>query len=289
LPMKESFYEHFGFVPFCQWREVTAQLGQLSKIFNHKPEGTVERLELKSNYDIYDKLLKKTQLGIHGMMILPKHVRLAGREIHGYCLAVARDKNCQVIGAMVYQLKGKRRPTLFWVKEFHYVNEQGKYLLLYWMAVHKDRQLTIRLPVAPFEVAENWLTDFQIRLSSDPEYEHSPMGRVVSVEKLSGIKLGIPCSEEFGITVSIQDTLCHWNHKTFHFSADQGNLRVVPSETAPEVTITINALSALVYGTCDPTSFVYLGWAPKLDEAVSNKLRRLFPRPAHLPYLYSKF
>ena len=71
----------------------------------------------------------------------------------------------------------------------------------------------------------------------------------------------------------------------WRFAAEGGQLVVTPGGT-PEGALTIQGLSALVYGTHDPGMFGIRGWG-EITPALADRLRALFP--AVLPYLHEEF
>ena len=112
------------------------------------------------------------------------------------------------------------------------------------------------------------------------------MVRVVAVAQLSarGIQTG-----PGRFAARITDPLCPWNGGTWHFETVDGELRVGPvasAESAPDCTLSIQALATLVYGTHDPGDFAFRGWGDPLPQ-VQETMRAMFPRK--LPYLHEVF
>jgi len=61
---------------------------------------------------------------------------------------------------------------------------------------------------------------------------------------------------------------------------------VTPTSATPDCALTIQGLSALVYGTHDPGMFPFLGWGDAGPEAQAA-MRAVFP--ALLPYMHEEF
>jgi predicted acetyltransferase len=138
-----------------------------------------------------------------------------------------------------------------------------------------DEMLEIWLP--PYEQPETWLSDMQVKV----EYQvHAPMGRVLDVAKINGLQVGP------GVFVArISDPLCPWNDGIWQFESVDGTLQVKP-HTVPDCDLSIQALTALVFGTHDPRDFAIRGWG-KPSPAVQTSMQAMFPPKT--PYLHEYF
>jgi hypothetical protein len=106
------------------------------------------------------------------------------------------------------------------------------------------------------------------------------MGRVLEASEIEGMQVG-PGS----LRAAISDPDCPWNEGTWQFESRDGRLAVSPSQSA-DCQLTIQGLSALVYGVSDPEDFAYRGWGNP-SPALINMLRTMFP--ARLPYLHESY
>jgi hypothetical protein len=179
---------------------------------------------------------------------------------------------------MAYDLKGEN-VTEFHLKatRFYYHTSLGRYLLLEWIARHIDQAATAELWLPPSELPETWLADLQVRLEA---FKLAPMGRVLDVIRLEGMPAG-----PGGFTARLSDPLCPWNEGAWRFEGCDGVLQVSPSELA-ECQLSIQGLSALVYGTHDPADFPLRGWGDPTSR-VQEAMRAMFP--PKIPYIHEFF
>ena len=114
--------------------------------------------------------------------------------------------------------------------------------------------------------------------------------RVVDVGAIGDMRADSGASAGGGQFVAhISDPLCPWNEGAWRFAAEGGRLRVSRVEDrggGAVVELTIQGLTALVFGSHDPADFVYCGWGAPAPAALTA-MRTLFP--AALPYLFETF
>lgn len=106
------------------------------------------------------------------------------------------------------------------------------------------------------------------------------MGRVLDIEKMNGINVG-----EGAFSVEILDPTCPWNEGSWKFEGQSGKLKVTKTKQA-EHQLTIQGLSALVYGSLAPGSFRFRGWGA-FPESMEKSMQSLFP--PETPYLHEFF
>jgi hypothetical protein len=148
---------------------------------------------------------------------------------------------------MLYQIKGDHETqSLFGAVQFYYETNLGRYLLLQWIARHTDQASQAEIWLAPFEQPETWLSDVQVKTESQTR---APMGRVLDVSRLGGMQVGSGC-----FSARIADPLCSWNEGLWRFESSDGALQVTRADEA-DCILSIQALTALVYGTHDPDDF----------------------------------
>jgi predicted acetyltransferase len=128
-----------------------------------------------------------------------------------------------------------------------------------------------------FELPETWLADMNVTLGTA---YFTPMGRVVDVAQIGGMHTG-----PGRLTVRISDPLCPWNEGDWQLETVEGRLQVSPAHGA-DCTLSIQGLSALVYGAHDPADLPLRGWGDPSPETV-GAMREMFPH--RLPYLHELF
>lgn len=280
FPFRESFYGRMGYVGFPQMRLMEFSPLHLSPLLKADISGDVEVCHIKEGFDTYWEFMKDIQPDIHGLALHPESAVVRLRDRGNYWLAIARHEG-KVLGLMLYGIAGYGKELN--VSEFFYTNSQGKYLLMQWLARHGDHVKTIWLKSQATDLLEIWSYDLQLavhtRHSVSP-FHPTPMGRVVIVEDLGGIRIG---DSKFSATIT--DSYCEWNNGSFVFEVVEGKLQVSRTNKA-DSELSIEGLSALVFCGSDPADFVYRGWGNPSDE-VQAAMREMFA-PA-FPFIHTDF
>ena len=278
-PFRESFYERMGWVTFTQLRQAAFPPTTLAPLLKHDIDGEVEIMLIGDGLDIYREVTGRLQRATHGMACMRSATMPASRRETSW-LAVARVRD-EPVGVLVYDLKGEHVADFTMrVSRLCCVSSQARYLLLQWIARHIDQATRVELLLAPYERPETWLAD----LKPHVETTHvAPMARVVDVVGLQGLRVG-PGS----VTLRVSDPLCPWNEGIWRFESVFGALRVGAADAGATIDgdLTIQGLTALVYGTHDPEDFPFRGWASGPRSSL-QAMGAMFPRM--LPHMHEMF
>lgn len=278
-PFRESFYGRLGYVNFPQERLVRMSTSALEPLLRQAMPGEVALVKVRDGWDRYRAFLSDVQRRTHGMSLRPTANAswTPNRNRHWLAFATAGG---EIVGAMLYAPGENHRELQ--VSDFFYRDSAGKYLLLQWLARHIDQAREMWLNVGPDQMVETWLDDFDVGVHTrrSREDQRDPMGRVVIVEGLAGLRAG-----PGRFTARIVDEHCPWNAGSYTFEAVNGELSVRRSDEAG-CELTIQGLSALVFVGGDPGDFPYRGWGDP-DAETRAAMRSMFP-PV-LPYLHEKF
>jgi predicted acetyltransferase len=275
-PFRESFYQRLGYITFPQGQKVSLDPATLAPLLKTDLGGEVERMLISEGYDLYRDYLKGHRQRVHGMAYF-KHPKRAAADDDKSWLAVARVDD-QPVGVMLYSLKGEE-VTLFTFQatRFYYHTSQGKYLLLNWIARHVDQAKTAEIWLPSFERPETWLADLDVEVEKN---SMTPMGRVLDIAEIGGMETGNGV-----FSARISDPTCPWNEGVWQFDGRGGSLDVSPAQQA-DCDLTIQALSALVYGAHEPADFPLRGWGNP-SPALQTRMREIFP--PKLPYIHEFF
>lgn len=279
-PFKESFYGRLGYVGFPQVRMIFLDPRRLTGLLKQDIPGTVEVMHITDGFDDYRAYEETMLRSIHGMGLRDDESWNKNRG--QYWLALARDENDVIIGMMVYKIEGYAKEL--YARRFYYSNSTGKYLLLQWLARHADQTYSAKIVTPPDVYVETWLTDLDAEVKTQSltqGYHSTPMGRIIDVASIGGMTTG-----EGRFSATISDPHCNWNNGTFHFETHNGKLTVSRTGNA-QCELTIQGLSALVYGCNDPCDFVYRGWSGTIPENVVHQMRSMFPN--RLVFLHEEF
>ncbi|HEV2128706.1 MAG TPA: GNAT family N-acetyltransferase [Thermomicrobiales bacterium] len=278
-PFRDSFYERLGYASFPKPRFLTLRPEALVPLVRHDKPGTCEQLAMKDGFDEWRAFLERFQRHTHGFALAHVTKARQARVLNESWVALARYEG-EVVGAMTFKITGYGEKLI--ADTFYTVNSIGRYLLLDWIGRHTDQVREAVIELRPDEYPEVWFHDLGEATRTDAERAWpGPMGRVVDVEKLSGIGAG-----QGEITLEIRDLICPWNNGIFTLRAESGVLAVEATDAKPAGHLTIQGLSALVFTGHDPAGFCFRGWGDP-DTETQATLRALFP-PA-IPDIHEKF
>ncbi len=267
-PFRESFYQRLGYVTVPQSKRVRLNPLTLQSLLDIDLGGQVELLSIEDGYPFYREFMEAYRDQTHGLALFV-HDDMAERLRGNRWLALARADG-QVDGVMLYELRGEQIGRYHLKADrFYYSNPRGRYLLLEWIARHIDQAAEAEIILPSFEVPESWLAD--LRLEIQTAHHITPMVRVLDVAQLEGLAVG-----PGNVTVSLRDPICSWNEGKWSLGSDDGRLLIEPGD-GPQADLTIQALTALVYGTHDPEEFVLRRWG-ELDAETVRTLRGMFNR-----------
>jgi len=276
-PFRASFYERLGYVRFPLAYNAVFKPGPLMGLLKQDLGGTLERMLVGEGYDAYRDYTKRMQTRTHGMAVFLAGEKEQVQKDNRSWLVLAKVDG-EVVGVMLYALEGDEIAN-FTLRgfRFYYRTSQGRYLLLQWIARHVDQASKVKLWLPPFERPATWMADLQISLEAPAR---GAMGRVADVSGVEGMESG-----PGAFAARITDPLCPWNEGLWQFETTDGRLRISPAERA-ECHLTINAVSALIYGTNDPADFGVRGWGDPTPQ-LQAMMRTMFP--PRLPYLHEAF
>ena len=280
-PFREGFYERLGYVNFPRAKKVRFSPLPLGPLLKKELPGRVELFSVADGLDTYLDYLEQHQLTIPGMALFERHSYGGWREADNVWVAVARSADNTVVGVMLYRLDISEidEKGLMQVRRFYYKNSLGKFLLLEWFARHADQAAQVEVRLLPSDLPETWWPDLNPEVSS---YE-PPMSRILNLTGLDGLQ-----TEPGQFQATIDDPQCPWNNGSFGFETVEGHLQITPLTTATtsDTRLTIQGLTALVYGPHDPADFEVRGWGNP-SPALQTTLREMFP--PRLPYLHEIF
>jgi predicted acetyltransferase len=277
-PFRESFYERLGYVTFPQSRQAIFKPSSMQSLLKEDLGGQVHLSLMGEVFDEYHNYVQVMHPQVHGMAMFTDYEgQKEAAQGNRSWLAQAKSGD-KLVGLMMYNLKGDEMMNYdLRAVRFYYRSSQGKYLLLAWLARHIDQAGKVEMWLPSYEQPNTWLADMRPKL--EPVFV-APMGRVLDVSGIGGMETG-PGS----FTAQVTDSLCPWNNGIWKFEGGAGTLEVAPGQEA-ECTLTIQGLSALVYGVNDPADFAVRGWGDPSPE-LQNTMREIFP--PKLPYLHEYY
>ncbi len=279
-PFRESFYERLGYVTAPRTRFVTFDPANLAPLVRMELPGRVEQVAMAEGWETWRAFIEGVQQTTHGFALRQRSADIRNRDENSRWLAFAYDNEGALTGAMTFVITGYGKSLD--VDRFYATTTDAKYQLLSWIGRHVDQVKQARIEIAADEYADLWFRDLRPQTSTMlDEPWPGPTMRVISVDGLTGINTE-PGGHEIAIRIS--DEYAPWNNGVFTFTSRDGTLTVTPGGE-PEVELTIQGLSALVFCGHDPADFRYHGWGT--PDAAQATLRSLFPKA--FPVLHEGF
>jgi predicted acetyltransferase len=281
FPFKESFYNRFGYITLPQTRIATLSLNNISFLLKEKDFFKSQKFNLKDDFSLFYNFASEIQKKTHGMCLKSEKDMKFRSEISPAHLVFVYDNEDKPIGCMTYSTKGFHNEIE--ITNFLYLNSQGKYFLFKFLALHIDQFTVAKFPVKPNENPENWFNDLEIKISSR-EWIPAAMARIITVENLEGLPVGTG-----SFIVKIIDNYCDWNNNIYEFSSKNGFLTISKKDSGTTINgdLTIEGLTALVYGCYVLEDFLFKKWISNHDSDLLDKFKLFFP--LDLPFMFDSF
>lgn len=172
--------------------------------------------------------------------------------------------------------------TLY-VDELHWANLDARAELLAYLGLYRDQVTTIRFRHLPLGTTIHaWLGDLPGTVPA--ALTAAPMLRVVDpIQALNGL----PADTDGTLVFALRDAQCPWHDGTYRITAEGGALHAHAADEAPAVALSIEGLTALVYGVLPLDEIIFRAWMGEPDAATRALLAAWFPpRPIFNPYTF---
>jgi len=275
-PFRESFYERLGYVTHPI--PIIARLSppSLAPLLRKDFGGEVELQLIGEAFETYRDYLEKMRLRTHGMAFFDVGDKMVAQQNRLW--AALAKVNGEIEGLMLYKLQGEEVTKFnFAAYRFYYTTSHGRYLLLDWIARHIDQADKAEIWLPAYEHPETWLADIQVKIESQVR---APMSRILNVAKINGMETGAG-----NFSARIIDPLCPFNEGNWKFETINGRLHVSKTDRA-DCELSIQGLTALVFGTHDPQDFPLREWGNP-TAGIQSIMRVMFPKL--MPFLHENF
>jgi len=275
-PFKDTFYGAFGYVNCAPMLRVVANPAHLKRW--KLPLGyTVERMPYADALEHYKSVQIEVGERTHGA------TRRSSKRWEELSIgtksnvAVAFGPEGSPEGIIIHQHKGYANlygnddMGQMRVREWLWTNVDARSALLNYLHLHSDQILEVEIPVNPS--SDEYYQWIEGRNIMEMRTGLTFMARCVSVPKALE---GLPASREGNATIRVEDSLCEWNDQTFQVEAESGQLSVESlGDVEADITIAIEGVSALVYGTMTAHELAPYGW---IRGAIPEVMLDWFPR-----------
>ena len=277
-PFKDSYYARFGYVNALPQYKLEFDPKQMRK-WKKIPEGySIKRYNAENGWKILREVQEKAVEKIHGGVKRPttRWEELMGR--YPGWIIVAYNPEGEAEGAMMCNLKGFGNEVFgpgvigeMNIAGNYWLTLKARHTLFQYIYTHTDQTVKTSLPVNPNEA--NYYSWIENYVKPKVDVYMVNMGRIIDVVKCIE---GIEVKEEGKVKMKITDPICEWNNKTVEITNKEGKL-TVEETTEEEIEMTIEGLTALVYGVMPIEEIEYNSWMNGGEKA-REKLREWFPR-----------
>ncbi len=280
IPFKDSFYANLGYVTSNANLEVKVPIAALRHTLHAEIAGNwyVERVNASSVKDEFLRFMLTMAPQQHHGITLPLNMTdIQWQELMEKYLCVKVEQDGQLAAIAIYGINSNFRAALgdrlINIRHMYWNSLDARTKLFGFFASHRDqvRYISMDLPLG-----SNFYQWFQ-NLTDPCETKvgiNAYMVRVVDVEKAIA---DLPALLEGKVTIAITDPFCDWNNDTFTIFSLDGKLTAKRTQAQPDEIATIQAMSALVYGTLNIEEIEYRNWLTISNPQVSAILSSWFP------------
>ncbi|KAA3661487.1 MAG: GNAT family N-acetyltransferase, partial [Chloroflexi bacterium] len=278
-PFSERFYERFGYVTTNNNLRVKVETKTLShhmNLFKQDDElWSFERKRAKDHKLEWLINVREWDSMHHGFVFytpetMPDRVwKRVSKDQH--LLYVRQEGN--LLAAARFHNKGFMDNGELTVKEMYWRSPEARDRLLAYLASHADGSPFTWLPV-PYGVNfHSWINTPNMQIEAKVGFVVL-MGRVVDVV---GAVADLPAPADGDLVIDVSDAQCEWNNGRFLLHAKNGRLSATSTTQPAQCSMTIQGLSALVYGTLPVAELEYRGWIADLTNESRTLLDAWFP------------
>ncbi len=259
---RRTFYAKFGYVPANTGVFAKTHMQSLRSALDIRvdEELQIERCRMVESRETYSNFIKEVCMPrYHGMTLAPHMSDHEWRDRSKDAMLVLIKRENKIEALAKYRIKvehlelpGYERQSLI-VYEMYWRDLRARDALFHFLALHIDQMEEISLYIPLGEPFQNWFPDADWKMSTWQAWSV----RVINVERALR---GLPVNSPGSVTISIRDEYCPWNNRTIQLVENKGRLHVEPTDKTPTGTLTIEGVSALVYGTLHLDEIVHRGW-----------------------------
>ncbi|WP_371801732.1 enhanced intracellular survival protein Eis [Candidatus Lokiarchaeum ossiferum] len=281
-PFKDSFYEKMGYINCVPYRNVIVQTKWLQH-WNQLPEGyTFKKMRLKDGYKLIKDFHRTAISKIHGgVPRTDKRWKEAWGNSDRWLIIIYNPEK-EVEGMMHYahkgygdRLFGEDNIGTISVLDFYPITPAGKHGLLHVLYLNSDQIIQVNLPLNPHE--ENIYAWFSGFAKTKTPHHIVNMARIIDA---TACLADLPVTHQTSDIIQFQltDPDCAWNNLHLALSVQNGKIHVEKLEgDTPNMKITIQGLTAIVYGVMPYPELTYFKWIQNASAQDLAILKLWFP------------
>lgn len=277
-PFKDTWYGAIGFVK--SQPQLTLEINPIQMKHWKCPTGyKVERWNFSEGSEKFKAIHDKNAEILHGAVRRSeKHWK--ERSIgNRNSLAIAIGEDGKPEGALEYRTKGymnfgvESEPGTMHIRSRLWLTSKARSALFNYIFLHADQIVKLRMRVYPgTDSYFQWLSEHDVITTQGTL---PIMVRCVNIK--NGLQ-GLPISGEGELIIQVADNHCSWNSKTYELKEEDGLLKVSEvKESVDNPRITIEGISAIVYGTLRASELADYGWIKDISDTDLELLNQWFP------------
>jgi len=286
FPFRQSFYRRFGYVntnSYYRLKVPTTALQHLLPLPTAEDGWTLTRIPAEEAQLQLQPFERQMAAQHHGYVILPDDLH---KEIWNFLrkdqhlLFVEREGVLQ--GALRYSLKGFMDKGELTVHTMFWRDLETRDIILGFIGSHVDNAQNCWLPIPPGANERYWLGDIAPPLVAETSF----MPLMVRIIDPSAAITELPAAREGELIIRYTDPHLPQRDGLYRIAAEDGRLHAHPHSGAPAAQLTVDALSALVFGAAPPEELRHRGWLTGEESAI-QLLAGWFPvRPVYNPNFF---
>ncbi len=283
-PFKDTFYTALGYVKMPPTHKLEMNPNQLSRI--SKPEGyRASREEGEEAFQAWRSIHEVSISQIHGGALRSDfHWKIKTDPFRGK-LAIARNQAGDPEGIMMYSLKGYGEghewadEGTMTIHEMHWSTLEGRDALLNYIYLHADQIVNVKMAISSrIDDYYHWTSDLH---TLKVKANIVTMARIIDIEKSMR---GFQVKGAGEVIVEVRDPDLDWNNGSFQLRNKDGTLECERVDSDATARISIEGLTAILYGTLGMDSLRRMAW---LEGETPELLSEWFSRQT--PWLTEEF
>jgi predicted acetyltransferase len=280
-PFRENFYVRYGYVTLNNHLTVKVQTQTFAHFLpaykTNDPSWDLSRHRARDIKEAWLTYVRQVATRQHGLTLLdPSFPETLWNRIAKDQHVLFVRHNGRIVAGTRFHIKGFMDSGEIKVREMYWQSLEARDRLFGFLAAHAEAAPFTWLPLRYGTNFHVWSEQPTEQLKADINFVVM-MGRVIDAV---GALTDLPASQTGTLVISVTDDQCVWNNGQFRLIAENGRLSAAPTDQSGILHLTVQALSALVYGALSVDELVHRGWLSGAIGQQMDLLRVWFPETA---------
>lgn len=249
FPFKESFYDRYQYVSTNNNMKLKVPIESFKHYRNYEAEGDWEfvRKDSEHSQDDFLNLMKKVAIQkYHGIALLDTKSEGIWHIYSKDQIFVFIKRDDEIVAGAKYTKKGYMKmntPGELNISHMYWTDLDSRNMLFKFFSKHIDQVKTIKMFI-PYGVNfYSW-----VKNNKKVEADFMPFPWMVRIIDVKDALNDITVNDEGSLTIKVNDEYCDWNNSNYLLEGENGVLSVKKTDEQEDVTLSIDGLSALLYG-----------------------------------------